>query len=133
MLKWLRNIVIILVALLIFVFFFAGKGIFDNILPIVQIKNAILLEVSPGDYAVRQMDDGNYIAKKDSQQDFIEYMVNEQGYALVKSKNDTYTFRKGNTEEAFKSSEFIGLFRIYEKQDADSGGDEKETATESAA
>ena len=116
MIKWIRNIVIIIVALLIFVFFFAGKGIFDSWLPIVEIKNAILLEVSGGEEGVQKMDNGGYLTKKDAKDRFIEYMLNS-GYALTEVSDTGYTFyseQEGMTKH-FETREFLG-YLVYEEK-----------------
>ena len=124
MIKWIRNIVIIIVALLVFVFFFAGKGIFDSWLPIVEVKNAILLEISSGENKVQKMDNGGYITRKDAKDQFIERMLAD-GYALTAVEEDGYTFysEKEGLTLHYGTREFLG-YLVYE---------EKSTVTEQNA
>lgn len=116
--KLLKNIVVILVALIIFVFFFAGKGVFDDILPVNEVKSVVLIAV--GNEVVVDNGKYGYMVKSDQEDAFLEVME-EKGYVLANQEGNLWTFQNGEETLVLKQEDFLGclLFKENTSQVAD--------------
>ncbi|MBQ9942127.1 MAG: hypothetical protein IJP03_03865 [Christensenellaceae bacterium] len=106
--KTLRNCVIILVVLLIFVFFFAGKGVFDHILPLSEVKGAICLAVGSQDLV--ELADG-YMTRGGEEQLLADHLEG-LGYTVAGGEQSLTAEKAGQTLRLEKEG-FLGcsLFR----------------------
>ena len=125
MMKTIRNIVIILAVLLILLFVFAGRGIFDDFLPLTQTKGAILLAV----HSKEIVDNGKYgimVLKENT--DLFKEKMEEEGYSLISSEDGIWTFSDGNETIQFEEKDFLGC-RLY--AEVQSAGEEADKVIDS--
>jgi len=111
--KTLRNCVIILVALVIFVFFFAGKGIFDGFLPLTQLRGTVMLAVHSTDL----VDDGKYgMMVRGGEEELVEQKMQRDGYALQEKGERLWLFTRKGEAYALTVEDFLGckVFRASE-------------------
>lgn len=109
--KVVRNIVIILAVIFILLFIFAGKGIFDDVIPATQVKGAILLALHSKDI----VDNGKYgiMVRKDGGDLFFEKMK-EDGYALETESEGSFSFVKEDKKTTYGKRNFLGCWLFEE-------------------
>jgi len=110
--KLVRNIVVIVVALLIFVFFFAGQGVFDDVLPVLQVKGAVLLAVKSEDF----VDNGKYgyMVRGGEEDRLLEEMAS-RGYTFQQRDEEELVFLKDGKRVLFVAEDFLGCLLIREE------------------
>jgi hypothetical protein len=92
---------------LIFIFVFAGQGIFDSFLPLMDAKAVITTAFKGG---VFDFGDGErYLVKKSENDQYERYML-DQGYMLSGMGDDYYIFVKDGKEYKFEREEVLKFF-----------------------
>ena len=93
--------------ILIFIFVFAGQGIFDGFLPLMDAKAVVTVTFKGGvfDYG----DNKRYLVKKDESDKYMQYML-KQGWKLSGMGDSDYTFEKNGKTYKFKREEILKFF-----------------------
>jgi hypothetical protein len=97
--------------ILIFIFVFAGQGIFDGFLPLMDAKAVVTTTFKGGvfDYG----DGERYMVKKSESDQYLAYMLGN-GYKLTDMGEDTYVFEKNGKEYKFEREEVLKFFYKFQ-------------------
>jgi len=92
---------------LIFIFVFAGQGIFDGFLPLMDAKAVVTVTFKGGvfDYG----DNATYMVKTSDSDKYMKYMLDD-GWKLAGMGNDYYVFEKDGKSYKFKREEILKFF-----------------------
>ena len=103
---FIRFIVFVMVVL-IFIFVFAGQGIFDSFLPLMDSKAVVTTTFKGG---VFDYEDGErYLVKKSEADEYTKYML-ERGYSLTDMGDEYYVFAKNGQEYKFEREEVLKFY-----------------------
>ena len=109
--KFLIRFILFIMVVLIFIFVFAGQGIFDSFLPLMDAKAVVTTTFKGG---VFDYEDGErYLVKKSESDQYLEYML-KHGYKLSDMDEDNYTFEKNGKEYRFEREEVLKFFYKFQ-------------------
>ncbi len=109
--KFLIRFILFIMVVLIFIFVFAGQGIFDSFLPLMDAKAVVTTTFKGG---VFDYEDGErYMVKKSESDEYLSYML-KHGYKLSDMDEDTYIFEKDGTTYEFEREEVLKFFYKFQ-------------------
>lgn len=98
-----------MIALVVFVFVFAGHSELDRYLPLMETKGAITTLVLGGAY---DLGDGEYLVREGEESVFVEHMQKE-GWKVRHAEGGRVSFEKDGRNVTYEQSVFLGGFTVY--------------------
>lgn len=93
---------------------FAGNGLFDDTLHLMEIKGALLTLPAGQPY---DMGERGVITRKDTAMSFVNFMV-ANGYQLESATDDSAVFLKDERRYVFFAEDFALAWRVYRQNSA---------------
>ena len=105
--RFLIRLIVFIMVVLIFIFVFAGQGIFDGFLPLMDAKAIVTVTFKGGvfDYG----DNATYMVKKSDVDNYMKYML-DKGWKLSDMGDNYYVFEKNGESYRFKREEMLKFF-----------------------